>query len=263
MHGREVVRGWGLWVGKFAKVASVASYGSKLLRCNTLGTLLSQSTDPYWDEMFVFDVRHPAFAVLKVKVYDHLRCWRPGASNQVEPPMGYLMRPRWEACNALAANSCKAARVPRHGTSPDFDPHVAGSPHLPYMPSACRTPVPFTAAFVGHAGCPPQPPPRQYLYSDWLNNSRPSSPSLQPSWATAGCPSSPYRTSPRATPSPRGLRCARGRASRAARCRCSSSTPRWVARGWFWHEGAARAQGAARLAQGVGWRRASCLIPVI
>ncbi|EFJ41143.1 hypothetical protein VOLCADRAFT_119783 [Volvox carteri f. nagariensis] len=37
-----------------------------------------KSKDPFWDEFFVFDVPQPAFAELKVKVYDHLRCWRPG-----------------------------------------------------------------------------------------------------------------------------------------------------------------------------------------
>lgn len=47
------------------------------LKCAT------QSSEPYWDEFFVFEVRSPAFAVLRIKVYDHLRCWRPQLVGQV------------------------------------------------------------------------------------------------------------------------------------------------------------------------------------
>ncbi|GLC37179.1 hypothetical protein PLESTM_000551100 [Pleodorina starrii] len=46
-----------------------------------------KSKDPFWDEFFVFDVPQPAFAELKVKVYDHLRCWRPVLLGQVRVPV--------------------------------------------------------------------------------------------------------------------------------------------------------------------------------
>ncbi|GIL56823.1 hypothetical protein Vafri_12132 [Volvox africanus] len=46
-----------------------------------------KSKDPFWDEFFVFDVPQPAFAELKVKVYDHLRCWRPVFMGQVRVPV--------------------------------------------------------------------------------------------------------------------------------------------------------------------------------
>ncbi|GLI66127.1 hypothetical protein VaNZ11_009857 [Volvox africanus] len=46
-----------------------------------------KSKDPFWDEFFVFDVPQPAFAELKVKVYDHLRCWRPVFMGQVHVPV--------------------------------------------------------------------------------------------------------------------------------------------------------------------------------
>eukprot|EP00198_Chlamydomonas_reinhardtii_P004327 XP_001693663.1 predicted protein [Chlamydomonas reinhardtii] len=43
--------------------------------------------DPFWDEFFVFDVAQPAFAVLKIKVYDHRHCWRPAFVGQVRIPV--------------------------------------------------------------------------------------------------------------------------------------------------------------------------------
>lgn len=43
----------------------------------------TQSAQPYWDEFFVFEVRSPAFAVLRVKVMDHLHCWRPAVVGEV------------------------------------------------------------------------------------------------------------------------------------------------------------------------------------
>lgn len=43
----------------------------------------AQSKDPYWDEFFVFEVRSPAFAVLRVKVMDHVSCWAPALIGEV------------------------------------------------------------------------------------------------------------------------------------------------------------------------------------
>ncbi|KAG2498410.1 hypothetical protein HYH03_003669 [Edaphochlamys debaryana] len=61
-----------------------------------------KSKEPFWDEFFVFDVRQPAFAVLKIKVYDHLRCWRPAFMGQVRIPVNsiaetpdHFSRPMW------------------------------------------------------------------------------------------------------------------------------------------------------------------------
>lgn len=45
-----------------------------------------QSKQPYWDEFFVFEIRSPAFAVLRVKVLDHLSCWRPALVGEVSKP---------------------------------------------------------------------------------------------------------------------------------------------------------------------------------
>lgn len=36
-----------------------------------------QSGNPLWDDFFVFDVTRPSWAVLKIKIFDHVRCWRP------------------------------------------------------------------------------------------------------------------------------------------------------------------------------------------
>ena len=60
-------------------------YPSNLPSC--LPPYAAQSRDPYWDEFFVFEVKHPAFSVLKVRVYDHLNCWRPALMGQLILPV--------------------------------------------------------------------------------------------------------------------------------------------------------------------------------
>jgi len=51
---------------------------------------IAKSTQPYWDEFFVFEVRSPAFAVLRVKVLDHLSCWRPALVGELRVPIKFL-----------------------------------------------------------------------------------------------------------------------------------------------------------------------------
>ena len=43
----------------------------------------TQSAKPQWDEFFAFELVAPAFAVLKVKVMDHMHCWRPQMLGEV------------------------------------------------------------------------------------------------------------------------------------------------------------------------------------
>eukprot|EP00798_Chlamydomonas_sp_ICE-L_P013606 gene13606-19481_t len=45
------------------------------------------SKDPFWDEFFVFEVKSPAFAVLKVTVKDHVHCWRPAILGELRIPV--------------------------------------------------------------------------------------------------------------------------------------------------------------------------------
>ena len=42
-----------------------------------------QSAKPQWDEFFAFELVAPAFAVLKVKVMDHMHCWKPQLLGEV------------------------------------------------------------------------------------------------------------------------------------------------------------------------------------
>ena len=42
-----------------------------------------QSAKPQWDEFFAFELVAPAFAVLKVKVMDHIHCWKPQLLGEV------------------------------------------------------------------------------------------------------------------------------------------------------------------------------------
>ncbi|KAL6753643.1 hypothetical protein V8C86DRAFT_447690 [Haematococcus lacustris] len=88
-----------LWTGNKSK-ADVARLGVRLIRASGLSDVsghsdldpfavvkcekvkrfskaLSKSADPEWDEFFVFDVVHPTFASLRIRVYDHLTCWAP------------------------------------------------------------------------------------------------------------------------------------------------------------------------------------------
>ena len=62
-----------------------------------------QSSNPQWDEFFAFELVSPAFAVLKVKVMDHMHCWRPQMLGEVRSRLLPSLMP---AVDARTGGSC-------------------------------------------------------------------------------------------------------------------------------------------------------------
>ena len=66
--------------GYFRPTFRIIASSPSILPCLSL-----QSAKPQWDESFAFELVAPAFAVLKLKVMDHMRCWRPRLLGEVSP----------------------------------------------------------------------------------------------------------------------------------------------------------------------------------
>ena len=110
--------------------ASSQSHPAHLPTCPRLPPH-TQTQDPFWDEFFVFDVAQPAFAVLKIKVYDHRHCWRPGG---------------------CAATPLEVQVGPPLLTTLPLAPASTHPPTLPSLPSLAAPPL--LAAFVGQVRIP-------------------------------------------------------------------------------------------------------------
>ncbi len=83
---------------------------------SVLACLLPQGPEPVWDDFFVFEVQSPAFALLKIKVFDKVTCWSPSMIGEVRlaRPSGWARaQPSHGAAAAWRACMTWCSVVPR------------------------------------------------------------------------------------------------------------------------------------------------------